>query len=228
MRDEAPYTRLVFMAMLILSDKTGLVEGTPSFIASYSNISLADVNEALSRLMSPDANSTTPDMDGVRVVKEGNNRWRIVNFTKYYAMDRHKERTEYMRDLMREKRSGSKDESDDEDVSHLLAGVSNVLADVSTVSPKKKRKERKGKEFSELFSEEDCIDYATHLGLPATEGSKFWNYHESTGWTVGKSGKPIVNRMRAMVTWKTNYLERGGKLAEKTCTLEEAIAAVNG
>jgi hypothetical protein len=40
------------------------------------------------------------------------------------------------------------------------------------------------------------------IGLPESEAEKFWNYHESKGWVVGRA--PMKNWHAALQTWKSN------------------------
>jgi uncharacterized phage protein (TIGR02220 family) len=78
--------RLVFMDLLILADRDGLVNKTPEAIARRTAVPLEIVDEQLRKLMAPDPKSNTPDCDGRRLVpiEEGKPwGWRIVNYKKY-------------------------------------------------------------------------------------------------------------------------------------------------
>jgi hypothetical protein len=50
---------------------------------------------------------------------------------------------------------------------------------------------------------EDVEIHCESIGLPRTEGSKFWYYHESRGWVIGRS--PMKSWKAALVTWKANW-----------------------
>lgn len=99
-RDEAPFTKLLFLAMMLHADENGIVRGAPSFWSAYTNISQDDVKEALERLLSPDPDSASPDEEGRRIIPwgDGANCWNIVNYRKYYEKSRNQERAEYKRE----------------------------------------------------------------------------------------------------------------------------------
>lgn len=50
--------------------------------------------------------------------------------------------------------------------------------------------------------------------LPKTEAKKFFDYYETVGWVVGR-GKKMKCWKSAVSTWKTNYLDGGGRLLSK-------------
>jgi len=79
-------TRVVFQDMLVLADKDGIVDMTPSSIARRTNILLEMVQAAIPKLERPDTSSRTPDHDGRRITRLDAHRecgWQIVNFNKY-------------------------------------------------------------------------------------------------------------------------------------------------
>lgn len=100
MRDEPPYTRLLFLAMLSLADENGVVHGTNGFLASFAGISLQDVEDSLKRLQQPDPESTSQELEGRRIVRygSGSNRWLVVNYKKYYERSRQIDRAENKRE----------------------------------------------------------------------------------------------------------------------------------
>lgn len=79
-------TRIVFQDMLVLADKDGILDMTPTSIARRTNIPLRMVQDAIPKLEAPDPLSRTPDHDGRRIVRLDAHRewgWRIVNYIKY-------------------------------------------------------------------------------------------------------------------------------------------------
>lgn len=79
-------TRIVFQDLLVLADKDGIVDATPSAISRRTNLPLEIVTEAIPKLEAPDHTSRTPDHEGRRLLRLDAHRawgWRIVNFTKY-------------------------------------------------------------------------------------------------------------------------------------------------
>lgn len=112
---ETAETRLCFVAMLSLADQNGVVRITPDALARYVNVDLDEAELALERLAAPDEDSTSPELDGCRIVPwgDGANTWRLVNYEKYLKKSREEERKDYKREWDRQNadqrhKSGSK------------------------------------------------------------------------------------------------------------------------
>lgn len=65
---------------------------------------------------------------------------------------------------------------------------------------------------------EECRIQAEKAGLPSSEGDKFFNYHASKGWKIGKT--PMVSMPHAMGTWKSNYRGPGNGQQRPATTWE--------
>lgn len=80
--NEDDSTRLLWVTMLAISDRDGLVEASVPGLAHQARISVEKTREGLKRLLAPDPDSRTPDNEGRRVekVKGG---WRILNYEMY-------------------------------------------------------------------------------------------------------------------------------------------------
>lgn len=79
-------TRVVFQDMLVLADKDGIVDMTPSSIARRTNMPLDLVRAAIPKLEAPDPSSRTQDHEGRRILRLDDHRdwgWTIANFRKY-------------------------------------------------------------------------------------------------------------------------------------------------
>jgi len=63
--------------------KGGTFQATPFTLAARAMIEVEDAEHALTRLTSPDNESTTPDFDGRRLIGVGKNQYQIVNWEKY-------------------------------------------------------------------------------------------------------------------------------------------------
>jgi hypothetical protein len=106
--------------ILSLSDRHGVVDVTPDFIARNTGLPLAEVEACMSRFCSPDPYSRTSTESGARLVLLDPARtwgWRIVNHAKYREkarlMSKDAERTESGRDAERkraQRASGSRTE----------------------------------------------------------------------------------------------------------------------
>jgi hypothetical protein len=84
--DADPETRLVFIAMVVLSDHHGRIDITRASLSRRVNVSPAVVDHAVDVLSSPDAASRTPDHEGRRIVPLDPSRswgWQVVNKAQY-------------------------------------------------------------------------------------------------------------------------------------------------
>jgi hypothetical protein len=108
--------RHVFMDLLVLADKDGVVDMTPEAICRRTNVPLEIIKNALEKLTSPDDRSRSHHEDGKRLILVDSHRdwgWQIVNYTHYRNVVDDESRRAYFRDRQREYRSKlSKDVKD--------------------------------------------------------------------------------------------------------------------
>ena len=146
--EEKVTTRYVFMMMLAISDRHGDVIGTDIAIARTMNVTLDEFTNAVNPLLAPDPASNSQAEEGRRLVHSENGRgYRIVNYQAYRDMKSDDEKREYMRNYMRDRRSGKSKTTDVNDVKpckDLLNDVTHTEAEVptNTEANTKKRKER--------------------------------------------------------------------------------------
>lgn len=74
-----PATRCVWLWFLLTADPEGYVVGTVPGVAQQAGVTLEQAKAAIELLESPDPYSSTPDLEGRRVVKVQRG-WHIVNF----------------------------------------------------------------------------------------------------------------------------------------------------
>jgi len=84
--DTPPYTRVVFLLMLVQKNRQGLFEGNADYISRICKISLQDAEESLMILSAPDPKSDSQEADGARIIQLSPRRWQIVNAEKYDVM----------------------------------------------------------------------------------------------------------------------------------------------
>jgi hypothetical protein len=98
---EENHVRILWITMLTLSDKEGVVEGSIPGLADIARITIEECKDGLNRLMSPDEYSRTKDFCGKRIGEiEGG--WVILNYEKYREPTS-KDRTRAWRERNREK-----------------------------------------------------------------------------------------------------------------------------
>lgn len=75
-------TRIVWIAMLAMSDCDGNVFSSTSGLSRAANVTLEETKAALQTFLSPDDDSRTKDFDGKRIeIIDGG--WKILNYKKY-------------------------------------------------------------------------------------------------------------------------------------------------
>lgn len=93
---EPNHVRLVWITMMAMADKDGVCEASIPGLADLARVPLADCEDALQRLSSPDAYSRTPDHDGRRI-EPVDGGWLLLNHAKYREKMSAEDRREYLR-----------------------------------------------------------------------------------------------------------------------------------
>ena len=101
-------TRLVWVTMLALADKNGVVEASIPGLSNAARVPLDDTRRAIVTLMSPDPDSRTRDYGGRRI-KECDGGWLLLNHAKYRQKLSKEDRADYQRVKQAEYRSRKKD-----------------------------------------------------------------------------------------------------------------------
>ena len=104
-----PWQALVtFQQLLVLSDKDGVVDMTPSAISRRTTIPLAIIEQGIAALLLPDQESRTPAEDGKRIMPLVDGRswgWRVVNYKHYAAIRDQEDRREYQQQYYSKRRT---------------------------------------------------------------------------------------------------------------------------
>jgi hypothetical protein len=104
--------RHVFMDLLVLADRDGVVDKTLEAISRRTNVPLSVVAHAMKQLADPDRRSRSHLEDGARITLLDSRRdwgWQIVNYEHYRNLHDEESRKAYFRDKKREYRSRPKD-----------------------------------------------------------------------------------------------------------------------
>ncbi len=99
-------TRLVWITMLAMADRNGLVFASVPGLAHRARVTEEDCETALERLSSPDTKSRTKLHEGRRIA-EVDGGWELLNHGKYRAVQDVEAIRESKREHMRRKRGGS-------------------------------------------------------------------------------------------------------------------------
>jgi len=97
-------TRLVWITMLAMADKNGIVEASVPGLADFARVSVDGTRSALAKLSGPDPDSRSVEYEGRRI-EAIDGGWRLLNHAKYRAKLSDIERREYKRQKQAEYRS---------------------------------------------------------------------------------------------------------------------------
>lgn len=223
-------TRLVWITMLAMSGKDGVVEGSIPGLADFAKVSIEDCEMALKKLMEPDPYSRSKEHEGRRI-EEVDGGWLILNRSKYREKMGSDERRAYKAAKQREYRekkrrleSGQRGHQVDNDSTNGQNGHSTEqsIAEQSKVQRRKSTLEGESEGKGDSTPEPkmkippdrgDVIAYAKEIDLTTFDAVEFMDYHTTYNWSNGKKGK-IRDWKAALRTWKRNkakYAPKGGK-----------------
>ena len=101
-------TRIVWITMLAMADKNGVVEGSVPGLADFARVDLQDCEAALIELSNPDEYSRSSENDGRRIAAIDGVGWQLLNHGKYRAKMSEDERREYFKIKQAEHRKRKK------------------------------------------------------------------------------------------------------------------------
>ena len=104
-------TRLVFIDLLVLADKEGIVDISREAIARRTNVPIKIVNEALNKLEQVEQGSRSTEQEGRRIIRLDEHRdwgWKIVNYEAYNKMQDMDAKRLYFREYRRKQRAAKK------------------------------------------------------------------------------------------------------------------------
>lgn len=102
--------RIVWITMLAMANKDGVVEGSIPGLAVFARLSVEETRRALDRLSSPDEDSRSKELNGRRI-QPIDGGWQLVNHGKYRQQMSADERREYLRVKQAEHRAKVKRQS---------------------------------------------------------------------------------------------------------------------
>lgn len=135
--NEPSDTRIVWITMLAVKDENGYVRGDSRTIARMANVSLEAAETALTAFQKPDPSSHTPANEGRRI-EAAPGGYVVLNHELYRTGDR----TQYMRDYMREYREKAVSVNSVKDVSVNVSSQSVSVSASEYVSEEEKNKKQ--------------------------------------------------------------------------------------
>ncbi len=119
-------TRWVFVWMIELSDKNGVLDMTRSALARRIRVSRTQLDQAIDALSSPDPESRSAELEGRRIVLLDENRswgWQVVNKRRYLTHEIQKRRRQRDREYQKNRRA----RSDGSDTSRPTKGDASAV-----------------------------------------------------------------------------------------------------
>jgi hypothetical protein len=124
---------VTFQQMIILADRTGIVDMTPQAIAARTSIPFEIIKAGIEALEAPDPYSRSPEHEGRRIVRLDEFRpwgWQIVNYVHYCRLFSADDKREKDRQRIAEKRKQIKSVAERRDLSRPVADVAHIDVDV--------------------------------------------------------------------------------------------------
>ena len=191
------HVRWVWIVLLLMADREGMVVATDIAISRRANLSLEETQEALHFLQQPDPNSTTPDLDGQRIITEGPNTWWLVNYLKYRELkDKDQQREATRRRVARHRERYSNG-----GVLHVTPcnPIADAEAEADTDTKKREGRSPQKRQTFKPPSADEVTAYLAEKNEHRFSAETFVDHYASKGWMIGK------NRMRdwraAVRTW---------------------------
>lgn len=162
--------RHVFMDLLVLADRDGVVDMTLDAISRRTNVPEAIVSHAIQELMREDRKSRSHEEDGRRLVAIDSHRdwgWQIVNYEHYREIKDEEARRTYFRDKKRAQRALRVTESPSSVTQPLRPTVSNSVKDIPIESNKVTQGEAEADTDTEVKGRTAAPDSGSELALAA-------------------------------------------------------------
>ena len=130
---EDPMVRLVFMDMVILADRDGIVDMTHEAISARTNIPAETIYNAIDKLESEDKRSRSPKENGCRIKRLDKHRdwgWELVNYEYYMRKGTRADKNEKDKIRMARIRNNNKSVAKSSKESKSVADVAHIDVDV--------------------------------------------------------------------------------------------------
>ena len=207
---ESDETRIVWITMLALKDKWGVVNATVPGLAHLARVPVPVCEKAIGKFLAPDKYSRTNDFEGRRIeVVDGG--WRVLNHEKYRRLMSADERREYLAMKQREHRARKQSVNSCQQESTQSTHSDRQIADSEANAVKTEREGAKApRSRPEIPTLEQWLAEAKgkHPGWPERDATGAWEHYEAIGWKVGKN--PVEKWRMCIGTCYRNFIDRGG------------------
>lgn len=191
--NEDSETRIVWITMLALSNKEGIVNASVSGLAVMARLPVESCKKAIEKLSSPDSDSRTLEKEGRRIEKVDGG-WRIINYVKYRNLGKIDERREYLRLKQRQHRSKEKSSKKENIITEAEAEAEadtytpvNPCQQLSIIYPT----------LNEV--ENECFKQ----GMISQDAERIYAHYNKKGWVDG-AGQPLTDLTSTVTAWRLN------------------------
>ncbi len=201
-------TRIVWITMLALSNKEGVVNASMSGLAVMARLPVETCKKAVERLSSPDSDSRTAEKEGRRIEKvEGG--WQIINYVKYRNLGKIDERREYLRfkqqrHRLKEKSSKKENIITDAEAEADTSTPVNTCQHLSTISPSLKE------------VQDECFKQ----GMTDRDGERIHAHYQKKGWVDG-AGQLLTDLISTVTAWRLNPRRQTEQQSKQETTHEQ-------
>lgn len=186
-------TRILWITMLALADRDGVVHCTAPGLADRARITLEQCRAALNTFLSPDQDSLTME-DGGRRIRRVEDGWVLINYEKYRRLMSDDDKREKTRIRVKRWREAN---SEQDDVT-LFVTQSNAGNDIAEAKAEADTEAIKPYARPVL---EQVIAYC-HERKNSVDPQKWFDYYTSNGWKVGRNS--MKDWKAAVRTWERN------------------------
>lgn len=200
---EANHVRIVWITLLAMSDRHGLVECSIPGLADLARVTVDECRNAIDVLSSPDPDSRTKTNEGRRIEAVDGVGFLIINYETHRQKMSAEERREYKARKAREYRARAQEASRQTRRQQIpqmdkVDTYADADANANTeYKEKEKEKEKKGR-FQKPTPDE-VTAYAKTLRYDL-DGQRFCDHYDSVGWKIGGKS-PMKDWKAAVRTW---------------------------
>lgn len=234
---EDDQTRIVWITMLALADKNGEVQGSIPGLARIAGVPVESCREAIAKLLAPDPDSRTKDLDGRRI-EEIDGGWSLINHAKYRAIasrEDSKERNAERQRRFKSRQGNAKVTQGNAKVTEANGAVTqdrdiaeaeaDTEADNNTLSPTTRARARKEEPLPEILGGEKpktltkagfpekstALDYAASQNWPEKSALSWWLHRDSERSTgEARFRDPNWHWWSDLERWVLNDARTGG------------------
>lgn len=217
---EPPPTKIVWITMLAMQDRDGLVHTSIPGLAKRAGVTIPECESALECFRSPDAYSRTKDYEGRRIF-DIDGGFRLVNAEKYRKLLSTEERREYMRLKQANRRAKMREVSKNCQQSSTNVNTVNTIVEVDVEVDATKR----------INSTRPCArpsvaeikGYAASAPVPITQecAEAFHDTNEAVGW-ITRHGQPIADWRASLRRYASNWNANESKQPAKDWRKEKS------